>query len=131
MLEVVEKANQIQPLRAVEKVVELIDDLRDRRVALLELAFKPHTDDMREAVSIRIADALLNKGAVVKAYDPTTLGNAKRIFGDKIRYCESVDDSLRSADCSIIVTEWDEFRTLEPEDFLDKMRTSLLIDARA
>ena len=130
LLEAVEKVNHMQPLRAVEKAVELIGDIGDRTIAILGLAFKPDTDDMREAVSIRIVDKLLSKGAVVKAYDPAALGNAKRIFGDKIRYCESVDDCLRGADCSIIVTEWDEFRTLEPEDLLDKMRTPVLIDGR-
>jgi len=130
LLEAVEKVNQMQPLRAVEKAVELIGDLRDRRIALLGLAFKPDTDDMREAVSIRIVDELLGRGAVIHAYDPAALGNARRIFGDRIKYCETVDDCLKGADCSIIVTEWDEFRTLKPEDFRDKMRTPVLIDGR-
>jgi len=130
LLEAVEKVNQIQPLRAVEKAAELIGDLRDRRIALLGLAFKPDTDDMREAVSIRIVEELLGRGAMIHVYDPAALGNAKRIFGDRIKYCETVDDCLSGADCSIIVTEWDEFRTLEPEDFIDKMRTPVLIDGR-
>ena len=130
LLEAVERVNQMQPLRAVEKAVELIGDLKDQRIALLGLAFKPDTDDMREAVSIRIVDELLGRGAVIHAYDPAALGNAKRIFGDRIKYCETVDDCLKGADCSIIVTEWEEFRTLKPEDFRDKMRTPILIDGR-
>jgi len=130
LLEAVEKVNQIQPLWAVEKAEELVGDLRDRRIAILGLAFKPNTDDMREAVSIRIVDELLGRGAVIHAYDPAALDNAKRIFGERIKYCETVDDCLKGTDCSIIVTEWDEFRTLEPEDFLDKMRTPVLIDGR-
>jgi UDPglucose 6-dehydrogenase len=130
LLEAVEKVNILQPLKAIEMAEELIGDLRSRKVALLGLAFKPDTGDMRGAVSIRIIGELLGKGAVIQAYDPAALGNAKRIFGDRIRYCETVDDCLKGTDCSIIITEWDEFRTLEPEDFKSKMRMPVLIDGR-
>lgn len=130
LLEAVEKVNALQPLRAIEKAEELIGDLRSQKVALLGLAFKPDTDDMRGAVSIKIVDELLGKGAVIHAYDPAALGNAKRIFGDRIKYCETVADCLKGADCSIIITEWDEFRTLEPEDLKNRMRMPVLIDGR-
>jgi len=130
LLEAVEKVNTLQPLKAIEMAEELIGDLRNRKVALLGLAFKPDTDDIRGAVSIRIVGELLGKGAVIQAYDPAALGNAKRIFGDRIKYCETVDDCLKGTDCSIIITEWNEFRTLEPEDFKSKMRMPVLIDGR-
>jgi UDPglucose 6-dehydrogenase len=130
LLDSVEDVNRLQPLRSVEMAEELIGDLGGKRIALLGLAFKPETDDMREAVSIKIVDEFLRRGAVVRAYDPFALDNARGIFGGKIEYCGSVDDCLEGADCSIIVTEWDEFRTLEPEYFLERMRTPVLIDGR-
>jgi UDPglucose 6-dehydrogenase len=130
LLEAVEKVNALQPLKVIEKAEELIGDLRSQKIALLGLAFKPDTDDMRGAVSIKIVGELLVKGAVIHAYDPAALGNAKRIFGDRIKYCETVEDCLKGADCSIIITEWDEFRTLEPEDFKNNMRMPVLIDGR-
>lgn len=93
------------------------------------LAFKPNTDDMREARSIPIIKQLLNKGANVTAYDPVAIPNAESILRDKIRYASSAIDCLKDADCCIIVTEWEEFKKLKPEDF-QNMRKPILIDGR-
>jgi len=99
-------------------------------VAVLGLAFKPDTDDMREAVSTKVINKLLEEGANVVAYDPKAVANARHIFGDKIEYASSSIECLSDAECCIIVTEWEEFRQLEPEDFIRQMKSPLVIDGR-
>ena len=88
-------------------------DLRGRTIALWGLAFKPRTDDMREAPAIAIIERLLERGATVRAYDPEAAETARRLFGDRIALCEKSYDALDGADALAIVTEWNEFR--EPD----------------
>ncbi|MCS7365576.1 MAG: UDP-glucose/GDP-mannose dehydrogenase family protein [archaeon GB-1867-035] len=130
LLDAVRRVNELQPLRAVEMAKKLIRRLKGKRIAILGLAFKPGTDDMRNAVSIGIINKLIEEGAVVVAYDPAAMDNAKKIFGDSIEYASSIVDCLRDADCAILVTEWDEFRELTPEDFIKYMKTPAVIDGR-
>jgi len=130
LLSAVNEVNKLQPYRAVEMAKKLIGDLKDRRIAILGLSFKPGTDDMRNAVSIKIINKLIEEGAIVIAYDPAAMDNAKRIFGDSIEYASSIFDCLRDADCAILVTEWSEFRDLTPEDFIEHMRIPAVIDGR-
>ena len=85
---------------------------------------------MREARSIPIIKQLLNEGANIIAYDPIAIPNAKSIFKNKIRYASSPIDCLKDADCCIIVTEWEEFKKLKPEEFTQNMRHPILIDGR-
>jgi len=99
-------------------------------VAVLGLAFKPDTDDMRETVSIKVINKLLEEGASVVAYDPKAVVNARYVFGDKIEYTKSSVECLEDAECCIVVTEWDEFKQLEPEDFIKHMKSPLVIDGR-
>jgi UDPglucose 6-dehydrogenase len=129
LLEATEEVNYLQPLRAIEMLRNLVGDIKGRRFAILGLAFKPDTDDMREAVSIEIIEKLLEEGAKVSAYDPQAKENAKKIFGKKITYAPSMPSCLKGADGCVIVTEWDEFKTLKSED-LDELRTSILVDGR-
>jgi UDPglucose 6-dehydrogenase len=96
----------------------------------LGLAFKPDTDDMREARVIPIINELLKEGAVVVANDPVAMPIAKTIFKDKIQYANSAIDCLKGADCCIIVTEWPQFKNLTPEDFIKTMKQPILIDGR-
>ena len=84
---------------------KLIGSLKNKRIAILGLAFKPNTDDMREAVSIKIINKLLKKRGEVSAYDPAAVGNAKRILGEKITFASTAQECLQEADCCIIVTE--------------------------
>jgi UDPglucose 6-dehydrogenase len=130
LLDAVEKVNVIQPYKAVELCKGFLGDLKGKRIAVLGLAFKPNTDDMREAVAIKIVDKLLKEGAEIAAYDPAAVHNAKSIFKDKIRYVNSPIECFKNADCCIIVTEWEEFRKLKPEDFVQNMRQPILIDGR-
>jgi len=85
---------------------------------------------MREAVSIRVVKKLLEKGASVSVYDPVAMENARAIFGDEVEYSRSAVDCIRDADCAIVVTEWDEFRDLRPEDFVRNMRQPVVVDGR-
>jgi len=130
LLEAVEEVNQKQPLKALELARELLGSLNGKRIAILGLSFKPETDDMREAVSIVIVTGLIKEGASVVAYDPVAMPNAKTIFGDRIEYAPSSVQCLRDAECCIVMTEWDEFRKLTPEDFINNMRRPAIIDGR-
>jgi UDPglucose 6-dehydrogenase len=129
-LEAVENVNKTQPYKAVQLCKNFFGDLKNKKIAILGLAFKPDTDDMREAVSIKIINQLLQEGANVVAYDPAAVNNAKKIFKDKIKYAPSAINCIRGADCCIIVTEWNEFKRLKPEDFIKQMRKPVIIDGR-
>ena len=130
LLDSVEAVNKTQPLKAVEFCREELGNLRGRRIAILGLAFKPDTDDMREARVIPIINQLLNEGASVTAYDPVAAPVAKTIFNDKINYAKSAFECIKNADACIIVTEWEEFKKLTPEDFTKTMKQPILIDGR-
>jgi UDPglucose 6-dehydrogenase len=130
LLEAVENVNETQPLRAIQLCKEQLGPLKGKHIAILGLAFKPETDDMREARVIPIINNLIEEGANVTAYDPVAVPVAKTIFKTKIRYAPSATECLRNADCCIIVTEWDEFKKLKPEDFTKNMRQPILIDGR-
>jgi UDPglucose 6-dehydrogenase len=130
ILQAVEEVNENQAKRAVEKAKKELGELQGKTIAILGMSFKPDTDDMREARSIPIINQLLNEGANVTAYDPVAVSNAKSIFGDKIKYASSAIECLKNTDCCIIVTEWQEFKKLKPEDFTQNMRHPILIDGR-
>jgi UDPglucose 6-dehydrogenase len=130
LLNAVENANQTQPYRAIKLCKTLIGNLKGKRVAILGLAFKPNTDDMREAVAIKIINSLLEEGANITAYDPAAISNAKGMFKNKIEYASSAIECLKNADCCIIVTEWQEFKRLKPEDFTQNMKNPIIVDGR-
>jgi len=130
LLSAVEELNKEQPYKAVKLCKAILGNLRGKRIAILGLAFKPNTDDMREAVSIKIINRLLEDGANVVVYDPVAVNNAKKIFESKIDYAHSANICITNADCCIIVTEWDEFKALKPEDFIKYMKKPILIDGR-
>ncbi|HZR24993.1 MAG TPA: UDP-glucose/GDP-mannose dehydrogenase family protein [Vicinamibacterales bacterium] len=121
ILHAVEAVNQAQKERLVAKMQQHFKSLSGRTIALWGLAFKPRTDDMREAPAIPIIEKLLAAGATVRAYDPAAAPVAKRIFDGRIALCERSYDALNGADALAIVTEWNEFR--EPD--FDKMRSLL------
>jgi len=125
-----EDVNNTQPYRAVKLVKKKLGDLQGKRIAILGLAFKPNTDDIREATSIKIINQLLKEGANIIAYDPAATNNAKKIFRDGIEYAPSAIKCIGSADCCIIATEWEEFKELKPEDFSKHMRNPVVIDGR-
>lgn len=133
LLESVIEVNERQKLRPVEKLLNHIPDLKGKTVAVWGLAFKPETDDMREAPSIPIVRKLLELGATVKAYDPVATENAKRVFGreierfgDRLKFVENKYDALKGADALILVTEWSEFKGVD----FDKLKGKVVVDGR-
>jgi len=122
--------NTDQAKRMVEIAEEELGDLKQKNVAVLGLSFKPDTDDIREAPSLRIIELLLAKGAKVIAFDPVATENARRVLGNRIDYAKDVSECLRNADCCMLVTEWSVFKKLRPEDFTRSMRKPILIDGR-
>ena len=129
ILETVLEVNEEQALHVVDLARRSLGGLKGRRIAILGLSFKPDTDDMREAPSIRIIKKLLEEGATVAAYDPVAASNARKIFRDRIDYADSALECLRGADCCMVVTEWDEFKKLKPRN-LKRMRGRSIVDAR-
>jgi UDPglucose 6-dehydrogenase len=130
LLDSVEQVNKTQPLKAVKFCKLQLGSLDGKKIAILGLAFKPDTDDMREARVIPIINQLLKEGANVTAYDPVAIPIAKTIFSNKIQYADSALECIKGADSCIIVTEWEEFKRLTPEDFQKNMKQPVLIDGR-
>jgi len=130
LLESVYEINKNQPLKAVEFCEQLIGEVKGMRIAILGLAFKPNTDDIREAPSLKIIDELLKRKALVVVYDPQALENVRRIYGDKLIYASTPLECLASADCAIVVTEWVDFKKLTPEDYKRYMRNPAIVDGR-
>ncbi|MEM1797975.1 MAG: UDP-glucose/GDP-mannose dehydrogenase family protein [Candidatus Jordarchaeales archaeon] len=130
LLEAALNVNNKQPLWVVELADSVLGDLRGKKVAVLGLAFKPETDDMREAPSIKIVRALLERGAEVVVHDPKAMEKAKEIFGKAVDYAETPLNALRGADCCIIVTEWKEYAELPLSDARRVMRRPVLVDGR-
>ena len=124
------KTNEGQVKFTIQKVKNELKTLKRKKIAILGLAFKPDTDDMREARSIKIINQLLKQGAKITAYDPMATSNAKKILKEKVNYASSAIECLKNADCAILVTEWKEFKKLEPEHFIQNMRKPILIDGR-
>jgi UDPglucose 6-dehydrogenase len=124
------RANELQPLRVIRLARELIGGLKRRKAAVLGLAFKPGTSDMREATSLKVVEALLKGGMCVTVYDPVAMNNAVAYFGDRVRYARDIQDCLEGADCCFIVTEWDDFRGIPSNVFTDKMAQPVVIDGR-
>ena len=102
---------------------------RDKKVALLGLSFKPDTDDVREAPSLKVARALLKAGAHVSAFDPVVKQVSQPCFA-ALEYPHSISECLTGAHCCIVLTEWEQFKQLTPDDFIQSMATPVVIDAR-
>ena len=130
ILKAVEAVNQRQKGRLVTKMQAHLGDLAGKTIALWGLAFKPRTDDMREAPAITIVDLLLRAGAKVQAYDPEAMRVAKGIFGAKVQLAEKSYDALKGADALAVVTEWNEFREPDHARMRKLMRTPVIFDGR-
>jgi UDPglucose 6-dehydrogenase len=130
ILRATEAVNQAQKMRLVSRMESHFRDLKGRTIALWGLAFKPRTDDMREAPSITIIESLLGKGAAVNAYDPEATPTARRLFGDRVAYCDKSYDALVGADALAVVTEWNEFREPDFTRMRRLMRSPVVFDGR-
>jgi UDPglucose 6-dehydrogenase len=127
LLSAVIEVNDLQKRRVIGKLEKHLGKLRDKKVALLGLAFKPNTDDLREAPSLVLASRLLAEGAEVRAWDP--VADASRLL-QGVTFCESVLDAVSGADAAVIVTEWDELQGLASEEIRGAMRNALIVDGR-
>jgi len=130
ILRSVEDVNTAQKSRLFAKIKKQLGSLKGKTIAVWGLAFKPRTDDMREAPSIPLIEALLAAGAKVRAYDPEATNVAKGIFGKRITYAASNYDALRNADALAIVTEWSEFRRPDFVRMRELMRAPIVFDGR-
>ena len=133
VLKAVEEVNNDQKLVLFQKIVKHYGDeskLKGKTVALWGLAFKPETDDMREAPSLFLIDLLLKAGAKVKVYDPVAMDECRRRIGDKVTYAQNRYDAVEGADALMLVTEWKEFRIPNTDTLLDKMKGRLILDGR-
>ena len=130
ILEAVETVNDSQKLRLVCKMQAHFGELKGRTIALWGLAFKPRTDDMREAPAIAIANRLLELGAEVRAYDPEATDTARRLFGERIALCERSYDALNGADALAVVTEWNEFREPDFKRIKQLLKSPVVFDGR-
>jgi UDPglucose 6-dehydrogenase len=130
LIEAVVRMNKEQSRKAVQFVKQALGSLKGRRVAVLGLAFKANTDDMRQAVSITVVRSLLHEGATVVAYDPAAMDNARAIFGNSIGYASGSIECVDQCDCCIVLTEWDEFKAIPPERFIERMRRPVIVDGR-
>jgi UDPglucose 6-dehydrogenase len=130
LFQATEDANEEQASRIVALSEKLLGQLNNRRIAVLGLAFKKDTDDIREAASVRVINLLRKEGAHIVAYDPAAVPNAKKLFADSIEFAEDPYSALKGADCCIVMTEWDEFRRLKSKDYQSQMKVPNIVDAR-
>ncbi len=131
ILESVMQTNQTQKLRLVDKVKSYFDgDLRGKTFAMWGLAFKPNTDDLREAPALYMIEELLNAGAKVKAFDPEAMVNVPEKLGDRIELVNSKYDALKGADALLIATEWNVFRTPDFDEIKSLLKNPVIFDGR-
>ena len=131
ILQAVEDVNEEQKTLLFRKLsAHFGGDLRGRKVAMWGLAFKPETDDMREAPSLVLIDRLLEAGCQITAYDPVAIPEARRRIGDRIAYAKNIYETVEGADVLMVVTEWKEFRLLAWARIRSLMKTPLILDGR-
>ena len=131
VLQAVEDANERQKHRLFEKLqCALGDSLRGSHIALWGLAFKPQTDDMREAPSLTLIDDVMAAGATVTAHDPAAMHEAQRRIGERIRYASSNYDALEGADALVVVTDWNEYRHPDFGRIKSTLRKPIIVDGR-
>ncbi|MFL5250759.1 MAG: UDP-glucose dehydrogenase family protein [Myxococcales bacterium] len=130
ILEAVEAVNERQKLRLLAKLRKHFDTLKGKRIAVWGLAFKPRTDDMREAPAVPLISGILEAGASIQAYDPEAMGVARRLFGSKVTFSENSYAALSGADALVIVTEWNEFREPDFGRMRKLMRSAVIFDGR-
>lgn len=131
ILNAVMKVNEEQKLFLLPKIKAYFNhDLKGKHFALWGLAFKPNTDDIREAPALYMIKALTEAGATVSAYDPEAMPNVKQVVGDKIEFAQSQYDALKNADALIIATEWSEFRTPEFDKIKSMLNNQVIFDGR-
>lgn len=130
VIEAVENVNEAQKSIVYDKLKAEMPDLKGKTVAVLGLAFKPETDDMREAPALVVIDRLLKDGAKVQVFDPIAMEECKRRIGDTVSYCDNIYDCANDADAFLLLTEWRQFRMPSWNVIKKVMRGNIVIDGR-
>ncbi|WP_394902521.1 UDP-glucose dehydrogenase family protein [Bacteroides xylanisolvens] len=130
VIEAVERVNEKQKGIVYDKLVMLVGDLKGKTVAMLGLAFKPETDDMREAPALVVIEKLVADGAKVKVFDPIAMDESRRRIGDKVQYCEDLYDAANGSDCLVLMTEWRQFRMPNWNVLRKCMVGNVIVDGR-
>ena len=131
ILEAVMQVNEMQKLHLIPRIKKYFNnELKGKQLAIWGLAFKPNTDDIREAPALTIIGELLKEGVVITAYDPEAMNNVKSLLGDKIKYTDNQYEALQDADGLIIATEWSEFRTPDFDKMSLLLKNKVIFDGR-
>jgi UDPglucose 6-dehydrogenase len=131
ILDAVMDVNEKQKLHLMPKINQYFEgNLKGKHFAIWGLAFKPNTDDIREAPALYVIDALLAAGATVTAFDPEAMDNVKKLLGDTIQFSENQYDALMDADALIVATEWNEFRTPDFSQITTSLKNKVIFDGR-
>jgi UDPglucose 6-dehydrogenase len=124
------RANEEQKLRVVEKLERLTGGTSGKTIAVLGLAFKAETDDVRESPAIAIVEELLRRGAAVRAHDPKAISNFRKLFPEGVRYCSNEFEAAAGADALVLCTEWNEYRNIDLGRLKERMKGRVVVDAR-
>ena len=130
VIEAVERVNEKQKSIVYDKIIRAVGDVRGKTIAILGLAFKPETDDMREAPALVVIDKLLKDGATVRVFDPIAMDECKRRIGDTVSYCKNMYDAADGADVFALMTEWRQFRMPSWNVIQKVMTGNVVIDGR-
>jgi len=130
VIEAVERVNEKQKSIVYDKIVKAVGDVRGKTIAIIGLAFKPETDDMREAPALVVIDKLLKDGATVRVFDPIAMDECKRRIGDTVTYCKNMYDAADGADVFALVTEWRQFRMPSWNVIQKVMNGNVIVDGR-
>ncbi len=131
ILDAVMDVNEKQKVYLIPRIKKYFNnDLKGKKIALWGLAFKPNTDDIREAPALYLIDELVKAGATITAFDPEAMKNVRDVVGDKVSFTENQYDALNNCDALIIATEWSEFRTPEFEKMTERMKNKVIFDGR-
>ena len=124
------KVNDGQITEAIRLAEKLCGSLETKKVAVLGLAFKADTDDIRESSAVSLTKALIKMGAEIAVYDPVAMENARKLLGSQVTYARSARECIRGTECAFIATGWDQFRRMAPKDFRTLMHAPNVVDAR-
>lgn len=130
VIEAVERVNEKQKSIVYDKIIEAVGDVKGKTIAILGLAFKPETDDMREAPALVVIDKLLADGATVRVFDPIAMDECKRRIGDMVTYCTNMYDVADGADVFALMTEWHQFRMPSWNVIKKVMTGNVIVDGR-
>ena len=130
VIEAVERVNEKQKSIVYDKIIKAVGDVRGKTIAIIGLAFKPDTDDMREAPALVVIEKLLKDGATIRVFDPIAMDECKRRIGDVVTYCKNMYDAADGADVFALMTEWHQFRMPSWNVIKKVMTGSVIVDGR-